>query len=967
MDCPNCLKGSQHQQISRYPFKKATRPLERVSCDIAGKMRCPDCTWNYQHLVVFINHYTRYVWVFLVIKRDMAIRALEILKTSAKNQSGHKILVLQTDNAAEFVGKKWTKLCQDNGIEHITTQPYAPSMHSYVERVIRTIVEHASTMLWTAGINENFWALACKASAYLLNRSPHTCLDVTPYEMWHGRKPHVGHIRIWGCRAYAAILKEKRTKFDSKSKDCILVGFYDVENLYQLWDIEGKQLIKRRDVIFHERVMGHPDIARDRIMAGRLITGQEKGADGADEKDTSLEHLYPVIDVLKPDEWRDIPATHLTSLPTTILQVHQNRDSIPRTYQEAMSSRMANHWKEACQVEHTAMITNNVYTWAELPDRTIHDALPLPLKWLFVIKRKADWSIDKYKARIVAGGHRQREGLDFHETYAPVAMFVSLRILLTMAAIDDLEIVQCDIVTAFLYGDLDEVVFMKAPAGISPKIGQKFLNAAGDLEQIIDTMMTLYWRLHKSLYRLRQSPRCFYKRLDSVLAGHGYRRIPADYGVWLAQHEVVLIVHVDDMQMIGTKAGIGRLKGVLESKFMIKSLGGGQLFLGLHIERQRHLRQITISQKAYAKQILERFGMLDAHPCTTPMDLHEDWEHKEGDILLDAEEKRTYQSAIGSLIYLMLGTRPDLAFSINKLAKYSANPTQRHWKGIKRILRFVKATIDAKLVLGKTQETTETKCPSASNSHTIPQNKLVVGYFDAAYMDNTQDRHSTIGYMFFISGSPVSWMSNKQRVVALSTTEAEYLAGTEATKEAVWIQTFLQAIGIPRESILPIQLYGDNQSTNALAKNPEYHVRTKHIHGKQKYITEMVEQGVIGVTYIPTTCMIADTLTKALPRTKYEDHMRLMRVWCIKENKDKTCWTCAFMCESKNGLHRHLKERRHHRTWKAGTRDSLDEGVKGMILENHEAGEALEGLTAGNHEAGEELEATKEMEISAED
>ena len=128
-------------------------------------------------------------------------------------------------------------------------------MNSYVEQVIRTIVEHASIMLWTASINKNFWALACKASAYLLNRSSHSSLDVTPYEMWHGKKPHLGHVRISGCRAYAAIPKEKRTKFESKSNDCILVGFYDVENLYQLWDIEGKQLIKRRDVIFYENLM----------------------------------------------------------------------------------------------------------------------------------------------------------------------------------------------------------------------------------------------------------------------------------------------------------------------------------------------------------------------------------------------------------------------------------------------------------------------------------------------------------------------------------------------------------------------------------------------------------------------------------------------------------------------------------------------------------------------------------------
>ena len=234
IDRIDCIKGTQHQQISRFPFTKASRPLERVSFDIAGKMRVPDCTWNYQYLLVIIDHYTRYMWVFSLIKRDMALRAFEIFKATSENQCNHRVRVIQSDNAKEFVGKKWTSFCQNNGIEHITSQPYAPSMNSYVERVIRTIVNHASTMLWAAGINENFWALACKASTYLLNRSTHSSIDATPYEFWHVSKPHVGHIHIWGCRAYAAIPKERRTKFDSKSRDCILVGFYDMENLYQL-------------------------------------------------------------------------------------------------------------------------------------------------------------------------------------------------------------------------------------------------------------------------------------------------------------------------------------------------------------------------------------------------------------------------------------------------------------------------------------------------------------------------------------------------------------------------------------------------------------------------------------------------------------------------------------------------------------------------------------------------------------
>ena len=883
IDCIDCIRGTQHQHISRFPFTKASRPLERVSFDIAGKMRLPDCTWNYQYLLVLVDHFTRYTWVFPLITRDMAIRAFEIFKASAENQCQHRLLVIQSDNAKEFVGKKWTKFCQSNGIEHITSQPYAPGMNSYVERVIRTIVNHASTMLWASGVSETFWALACKASAYLLNRSPHSSLDdnITPYESWHGKKPHVGHIRVWGCRAYAAIPKERRTKFDSKSRDCILVGFYDVENLYQLWDIAAKQSIKCRDVIFHEHILGHPEVAREPIPANRLITGDDRLPH--DEDEDGVEEMYPVLSDIKPDVWNDMPVSHLP-------MHEQILDNVPATYEQAIASPQATEWTAACNCEFESMLYNKVFVWAELPP----DQIALPSKWIFVIKRRLDGTVEKYKARIVAGGHRQREGIDFQETYAPVAKFVSLRILLTMAALDDLEGEQCDIVTAFLYGDLDEVVYMRSPPGVCPKPGDQYMDALGQLQLISDSSPPLYWHLKKSLYGLRQSPRCFYKKLDGILGTHGYRRIASDYGVWIAQ-ETLIIVHVDDMQLLGTHAGLERILGILSDNFLIKRMGpiGTHLFLGLQIERRRQERLISICQSIYARQILHRFAMSDCTPCHVPMDSKEDWNLKETDTPLP--DKTVYQSAIGSLIYLMLGSRLDLAFSINRLAQYSSQPTVRHWNGVKRILRYVKGTINAKLMLGKREGVSPL---------------LVHGYFDAAFMDNTLDRHSSMGYIFFVAGSPVSWSSKKQRVVALSTTEAEYLAGTEATKEAIWIQHFLTEIGVSKDRITPITLLGDNQSAIALARNPEYHARTKHIQGKQRFITEMVEQGVITVKYVPTANMIADTLTKALPRERYTCLMKLMGV----DPNQCTCISCGIVFTSNNDLHKHLKSNPTHMT-----------------------------------------------------
>jgi len=188
---------------------------------------------------------------------------------------------------------------------------------------------------------------------------------------------------------------------------------------------------------------------------------------------------------------------------------------------------------------------------------------------------------------------------------------------------------------------------------------------------------------------------------------------------------------------------------------------------------------------------------------------------------------RMGKSNIKQLICLTLGTRPDLSYSVNKLAQYCGGSTERHWRGVKRVLRSLKNTINKMLILGKVPRELDEEIPPYT----------ICGYFDSAYMDDKRDRYSTMGYAFFCAGSLVSWSSKKQQTIALSTTG---LAGTEATKEAIWLQQFLKSIGMQKEHLYPARLYGDNQGANTLAHNPEYHSKTKHTHGRQCCITEMV-------------------------------------------------------------------------------------------------------------------------------
>lgn len=461
-------------------------------------------------------------------------------------------------------------------------------------------------------------------------------------------------------------------------------------------------MIKRRDVIFHEHILGHALLQRDKLRQGNEISGEkvsvEEESDGEIENE-DIEEMYSVFEDFKDvDEYMLSPA---------VLNIH-NRfvDDIPHTYEQAMRTKNANDWRAACELEHESMLSNDVYEWVAAD----HSQKVLPSKWIFTLKRGIDGGIVKYKARIVAGGHRQRAGIDYKETFALVAKFGSICMLLTLTAINDWEGEQGDIGTAFLYGDLDEVIYMKLPDGIIPPPGY-------DL-----------WRLKKSLYGLKQSPRCFYAKLDGVLKKKGYKRVMADYRVWVKDAEVILLVYVDVMLLLGTKIATIQLKSELSNVFRMQwSTIEDTVFIGLRIRRFRSKKLILLSQERYAGGIVKKFGLHEANGCATPMDPNENWAQSSNDVLLDSSGKTTYQAAIGSLIYLMLGTRPDLGFSVGKLAQYSSSPTERHWKGVKRILRYVKATACTALALGNRDNLT---------NHI---GSTVTGYFDSAYMDNTVD------------------------------------------------------------------------------------------------------------------------------------------------------------------------------------------------------------------------------------
>ena len=487
------------------------------------------------------------------------------------------------------------------------------------------------------------------------------------------------------------------------------------------------------------------------------------------------------------------------------------------------------------QEEMESLQKNNTYELVKLPK----GRKALRNKWVYKLKKDGRGDLVKYKARLVVKGFGQKKGIDFDEILSPVVKLSSIRIILGLATNQDLEIEQLDVKTTFLHGDLEEEIYMQQPEGFEDKRKED-----------------LVCKLKKSLYGLKQAPRQWYKKFDSFMVGHGYRRTAADYCVYFKRYPgekfIILLLYVDDMLIVGQdRAQISKLKEELAESFEMKDLGPAKQILGMEITRDRKNRRLWLSQERYVERILERFNMKEAKPVTTPLGGH--YKLSKSSCPSTEEENKKmavipYSSAVGSLMYAMVCTRPDIVHAVGVVSRFLSNPGKQHWEAVKWIFRYLRRT--SKLCLSFGRE------------------KLVLeGYTDADMAGDLDGRKSTSGYLFTFAGGAVSWQSKLQKCVALSTTEAEYIAVTEAGKELVWIKTFFKELGMQQDEYV---VYCDSQSAIDLSKNATYHSRTKHIEVRYHWIRDATEEKRFKLKKIHTDKNAADMMTKVIPKQKME-------------------------------------------------------------------------------------------------
>ena len=511
-------------------------------------------------------------------------------------------------------------------------------------------------------------------------------------------------------------------------------------------------------------------------------------------------------------------------------------DSEPESLDEALRGPKAKEWQTALEYEINQLEKLNTWVVEDLPKQ--HTAIPC--SEVLKIKRGPDGEIKSYRVRIVAGGHRQIEGINYTETFLSAAKMPTVHTVLANAAEQNWEVEHVNIKSAYLNVPLKETVFMCPPRGVL-KPGQQ--------GKVL--------RLLKGLYGLKQAGQGWYQEMSRVLIKElGFNRSAIDHSVFIRRSEgehTVIAVATDDMALTSKRAiDAENFKGDIKRYWDITDHGPIGWFLGFQIKRDRKNRTISINQHAYIESLAEKFQLINAKPIKMPIKPGTQYLFDQCPFTPNQVAKMKgirYNEAIGSILWPAVVSRPDIAYVTSILSQFLQNPGYVHWEGVKRVISYLNTTKNYWLTFGGSTK------------------NLVEGYSDADWASQ-KDRHSISGYTFFLSQGVISWSLKWQHIIALLSTESEYIAQTHAAKEALWLIGFTDEIR--GEKNQPINLYCDNQGAIALAKDNKFHVRTKHIDLRFHFIREAVEDNKILITYIPTEENVADIFTKALVRPKFK-------------------------------------------------------------------------------------------------
>jgi hypothetical protein len=543
--------------------------------------------------------------------------------------------------------------------------------------------------------------------------------------------------------------------------------------------------------------------------------------------------LTPEID----DSFTDAQDLSFDSLFALANTLTETASSDPRTYDEAISGPEGAHWLKAIESELQSLSDKNVFEPATCPP----NVTPIRCKWVFRKKLHPDGSLDKYKARLVACGYTQKQGIDYSDTFAPVVNSATIKLIFALAAYFNLSSRHADIKTAFINAKLLEKLFMIPPRGWrSPRLPR------------------CVWRLLRSLYGLKQAGRNWYLTLIDTLLSLGLVRSVHDDCLFIGHTSNALIlvaVYVDDLLFVSSDSqALSDLLAKLGNVFDLSDLNEPTNFLGIEVRRTEN--SYHLSQRAYVNRMIEALQMSTVRGRSIPIGKLLPTLNDNSPSLSSSTE---YRQIIGSLMYAMTGTRLDISYAVGYLARYFENPNESLLTAARNVAAYLKSSADVGI------------------QFTRQESPRLIGYCDATFNDDPQTSRSTGAYVFTYGGSAICWKSKLQSLVAGGgTAESEMDALYTATKEAIWLNGLLSEIGYPQPQ--PIPIFCDNQAAVIIANGGGTHSKTKHFRYRIAFIRDYIAKKVISVHHIASADNPADVLTKALDKGLHGKHCRFLKV-----------------------------------------------------------------------------------------
>lgn len=880
--CQHCVMG----KMTRAPFKPVSSrpqvPGELVVSDLMGPFPTTGIDGS-RYFVTYTDASSRFCTVALLNKKSEQFKHLKIFEAAFTNQHRTKIVAFQTDNGGEYLSNEIQDWFRSKGIQHRRTVPGDSESNGIAERLNRTLTDIALCLLSNSRLPAECFPWAIQTAVHIYNRRPHSSLNdkKSPYQSLYNKVPNLHYLRVFGCLAYRHLHDHERKKTEFRCQKLIHIGYGSHQKAYLLYDPKSKKTFSSRDAEFDETAFnfgfGREDqpipkedenafdstrsfdieltptvpCDTDRLPPVRPESSYESPSDSESSLHSATdEHGDSPVPrrssrVSKPpgEWWKVEQANHTKTIEDVAYDNMQRPDlaslrvshiKIPQNADQALTSPEAGHWYDAMQKEFQQMMDFDTWSLEKLPA----GRKAISSKWVFTVKPNliGDGSIRKFKARLVIKGFSQRAGIDYNETFAPVAHNQSFRIILSLAAHHGLYLRQIDVVGAFLNGNIEEDIYMKQPDG--------FVRNGSE---------HLVCKLKKALYGLKQAGMIWNQQLDEfIVTVLEFRRTQSDPCLYVYQQASItafLLVHVDDIMIAHNDLSFcNSIADRLKFKWDITDLGEPSRILGMHLCRESSTGSIFIHQQDYVEELLNRFNMKQCKPADTP---HQPGYYLTTQMSPSTEQQKNdmktvpYAELVGSLNWLATTTRPDIAHSVGTLCRFISNPGRQHWTAAQRVLRYLSSTQNFGIRFLKSR---------------IAASTNLIGFSDADWAGDPDTRRSTTGFIFTLNGAPISWKSKLQASTALSSVESEYIALCGAAREAQWIRQILSELGSPIR--LPTKIYDDNRGCISISGNNRTDARTKHIDVKYHFVRQMVHRNQIVIDYVPTQDMIADIFTK---------------------------------------------------------------------------------------------------------